>query len=228
MIRAWVPLAIASVTILAFGQELNSASKSAPQNYVPARVVQPLVESQRVVLKGNTHPLARAQFDMGGAPPDLPMERMLLILKRSEEQQSALNQLLDAQQDPTSASYHKWLIPEDFGRQFGPSDGDMQVVVTWLQAHGFHIGKVARGRNVIEFSGTAAQVQETFSSPIHKYAIHGQEHWANATDPQIPVALAPVVGGIASLHSFRRKPQIKQSPERFTLSYKGSKPEFTG
>src|SRR5512138_2416380 len=212
MIRAWVPLALVSVTILGFGQELTPAGNPAPKDFIPPRVVQPLVENQRVVLKGNTHPLARPQFDVGGAPPDLPMQRMLLILRRSPEQQSALNQLLDAQQDASSASYHKWVTPEDFGRRFGPSDTDMQVVTAWLQGHGFQIGKLAKGRNVIEFSGTAAQVEETFSSPIHKYAIRGEEHWANATDPQIPAALAPVVGGIASLHSFGRKPQIKPSP----------------
>jgi Pro-kumamolisin, activation domain/Bacterial Ig-like domain (group 3) len=228
MNRAWVPLALVSVTILGFGQELTPAGNPAPKDFIPPRVVQPLVENQRVVLKGNTHPLARPQFDVGGAPPDLAMQRMLLILKRSPEQQSALNQLLDAQQDASSASYHKWVTPEDFGRRFGPSDTDMQVVTSWLQGHGFQIGKLAKGRNVIEFSGTAAQVEETFSSPIHKYAMQGQEHWANATDPQIPAALAPVVGGIASLHSFGRKPQIKPSPERFTVSYKGTKPEFTG
>jgi hypothetical protein len=36
--------------------------------------------------------------------------------------------------------------------------------------------------------------------------VNGEEHWANAGDPQIPAALAPVVRGIVSLHNFRKQP----------------------
>jgi hypothetical protein len=40
--------------------------------------------------------------------------------------------------------------------------------------------------------------------------IHGEEHWANLSDPQIPAALAPVVAGVASLHNFPRRPQSRR------------------
>src|SRR5579862_976654 len=94
-------------------------------------------ESQLTTLKGNTHPLARAEFDVGTAPASLPMERMLLVLKRSPEQEAALRQLLDDQQDKNSVNYHKWMTPEQFGAQFGPTDADMQTISAWLQSHGF-------------------------------------------------------------------------------------------
>ena len=72
---------------------------SAQPSEVPPRIVQPVDDHRLTVLKGNTHRLARPQFDQGPAPPDLPMERMLLVLKRSPEQDSALHKLLDDQQD---------------------------------------------------------------------------------------------------------------------------------
>jgi hypothetical protein len=37
------------------------------------------------VLKGNTHPLELPEFDLGTAPATVPMQRMLLVLKRSPE-----------------------------------------------------------------------------------------------------------------------------------------------
>jgi hypothetical protein len=40
-------------------------------------------ETHRTILKGNTYPLARPEFDLGTAVADLPMERMLLVLLRS-------------------------------------------------------------------------------------------------------------------------------------------------
>ena len=153
------------------------------------RIVQPLDENNLTVLKGNTHRLARAQFDQGLAPADLPMERMLLVLKRSPGQETALRTLLDNQQDKASPNYHKWLTPEQFGKQFGPADQDIQIVTSWLQSHGFRIGQVAKGRNIVEFSGTAAQVQEALHTSVHKYVVNGEEHWANSRDPQIPTTL---------------------------------------
>lgn len=177
-------------------------------------ITQSVDESRLAVLKGNTHPLAKPQFDLGEAPDDLPMQRMLLVLKRSPEQEHSLRTLLDNQQDRHSHSYHKWLKPEDFGRQFGPADQDMATVASWLQAHGFQIGRVAKGRNIIEFSGTAGQVREAFHTGIHKYAVNGKEHWANASDPQIPEALTPVVAGIHTLHNFLKQPMLRINPER--------------
>lgn len=67
-------------------------------SFPQSRIMQPVNEGALVTLRGNTHPLAQAQFDRGAAPPDLPMARMLLVLKRSDAQESALQKLLDDQQ----------------------------------------------------------------------------------------------------------------------------------
>src|SRR5579863_10332428 len=171
-----------------------------------SRIVDRVNDGALITLRGNTHPLAQPQFDHGAAPPDLPMARMLLVLKRSDAQEATLEKLLDDQQDLNSPSYHQWLTPDAFGQQFGPSDQDMQTVAAWLRSRGFQIGMIGRGRTVLEFSGTAAQVRQAFHTEIHKYTTNGEDHWANASDPQIPAALAPVVVGIASLHNYRHRP----------------------
>ncbi|HXP82168.1 MAG TPA: Ig-like domain repeat protein [Verrucomicrobiae bacterium] len=192
-----------------------------------SRIVERVNESALVTLRGNTHPLAQPQFDQGAAPPDLPMARMLLVLKRSDAQESALQNLLDGQQDRNSPSYHQWLTPDEFGQQFGPSDQDVQTVAAWLRSHGFQIGAIGRGRTLIEFSGTAAQVQQAFHTEIHKYTVNGEEHWANASDPQIPVALAPVVAGVNSLHNFPKKPMYRLAGVSLRSGVMAYGPDFT-
>jgi hypothetical protein len=154
--------------------------------------------------------LARPEFDQGAAPDSLATERMLLVLKRSSEQETALRNLLDAQQTKLSPNYHMWLTPELFGRQFGPADADIQAVTNWLTSQGFQVNRVAAGRTVIEFSGTAGAVRQALHTEIHKYVVNGEEHWANASDPQIPAALTPVVAGFASLNNFPKKPMHRQ------------------
>ncbi len=183
------------------------------QSAVQPRITKALDESQLTTLPGNVHPLARPEFDRGPAPPDLPMPRMLLVLQRSAEQEAALQRLLDDQQDKASPSFHRWLTPEDFGQQFGPADQDLQTVTAWLQSHGFQVARVSKGRTVVEFSGTAAQVQEAFHTAIHKFTVDGEDHWANASDPQIPTALTPVVAGVNTLHNFLKKPEVRFSAE---------------
>jgi hypothetical protein len=193
-----------SILVCSFLQS-GSGQQVAPRPLI----VQPIDEAQLTTLKGNTHPLARPQFDIGAAPLNLPLNRMLLVLKRSPEQEFALYKLLDDQQDRASSSYHKWLTPDEYGAQFGPSDQDLQLVTGWLQTHGFQVGRATHGRTVVEFSGTEAQVEYAFHTQIHKYVVNGEDHWANATDPQIPAALAPAVAGVLSLHNFPRKPMSR-------------------
>ncbi len=119
---------------------------------IAPRISEAADDSRLVRLRGNTHPLARPEFDQGAAPPSLPMERMHL-----------------------------------------------------------QVNHVSKGRTVVEFSGTAGQVLDAFHTEIHKFVIDGKDHWANTTDPQIPVTLEPVVAGVARLHNFRAKSMIEVS-----------------
>jgi subtilase family serine protease len=159
----------------------------------------------RVTLTGNVHPLARAENSRGAVEDSLAMPRILLLLKRSDQQEAALQSLMEAQQDKSSPNYHAWLTPDQFGKQFGPSEPDLQALTDWLTAQGFQNVRVAAGRTVIEFSGSAGQVQNAFGTQIQNYAVNGTAYVANSTDPQIPAALAPVLAGVVSLHNFPKK-----------------------
>ncbi|HUH63946.1 MAG TPA: choice-of-anchor D domain-containing protein [Terracidiphilus sp.] len=167
-----------------------------------SRIVEPIDESRLVTLHGNVHPLARPQYDRGMVDSQLMLERMQLVLRRSPEQEAALEKRLADLYDPKSPLFHHWLTPEEFGRLYGPSDADIARVTSWLENHGFTIYLVTKGRTDIEFSGTADQVRQAFHTEIHRYLVRGEEHIANSADPQIPAALAPVIYGVASLHNF--------------------------
>ena len=207
--RAMLAAALALVAPLA---------ASAQSNAVIPRVTDRVDTSRLATLIGNTHPLARAQYDQGTAPPDLPMNRIMLVLRRSPDQEAALQDLLVQQQVTSSPSFHKWLTPDQFGQRFGPADADIQAVTSWLSSFGFQSITVAKGRNVIEFSGTASQVQTALHTPIHRYVVNGESHWANANDPQVPAALAPVISGFVSLHNFPKNPASVRSGRTASLT----------
>ena len=186
--------------------DASTANQAAP----PARLTQAIDEKNLVVLKGNVHPLARPEYDQGAVNDGLQLHRMLLLLQRSPDQEASLEKLLDDQQDKSSTNYHAWLTPQQFGQQFGPADADIQTVTTWLQSRGFQVTNVTAGRTLIEFSGTAGQVRSAFHTEIHNYLVNGEAHTANATDPQISAALAPVVVGPVSLNNFPITSHIRE------------------
>jgi pseudomonalisin len=152
------------------------------------------------------------------------MDRMLLLLEPDAAQQNTLDALLEAQQDPSSPEYHQWLSPETFGQRFGASERDVERIVDWLAGHGFEVEPVAGARRQIVFSGTAAQVQSAFHTEVHLYNINGEPHYANASDPEIPQAIAEVVSGVVSLHNFRSQPIHKTTTRAEGLA---PAPEFT-
>ena len=163
-------------------------------------------DADLVRLPGSTHPLVGFAQEIGRAPATLPMERMLLQLSGSPEQETALEQLLADQQDPSSSNYHAWLTPEQFGAQFGVRQEDLDVVSAWLSSQGFQVTEVAPGRRAIEFRGTVHHVEAAFHTEMHLYQWNGRQHIANATDISIPGALAYVVRGVASLSDFGAHP----------------------
>lgn len=83
---------------------------------------------------------------------------MMLLLKRTPEQESSLQSYLQQIQTPTSVNFRKFLTPEEFGQEFGISDTNLDTVQTWLAKQGFVVSKVNKGRMAIEFSGTVGQL----------------------------------------------------------------------
>jgi subtilase family serine protease len=155
-------------------------------------------------IAGSVHPLARPENDVGRAPSNQVLHRMILVLKKDAAQQAALDQLTVVQQDPQSPQFHKWLTPENYGEHFGISLNDQQQLIQWLQNENFTIDDTAPARWTITFSGTAAQAEHAFHTEIHLYQTleTGTVHYANATEVQVAEALSEVVAGVLGLHDF--------------------------
>jgi uncharacterized protein (TIGR03437 family) len=175
----------------------------------PARILATIDDANRVYLTGHIHPKAQVQYDQGRASAALKLTNVTVYLKPSADQQTALDQFLEDVQNPASPNYHHWLTPEEYGSRFGVGDADLARIHSWLQSHGLTVTSTARGRNFITFDGAASDVQQAFRVELHNYAVDGETHFANSSDPSIPAALQPVVRGIHGLNDFRLTPRFK-------------------
>lgn len=191
---------------------ITAAAYAGAQTAAPvaSRVTQAVNNLQRVTLSNSVSARIAAAKDLGSLTGSHALTRMMLVLKRSDEQQKALDTLVAAQHQKGSASYRKWLTPAEFQSRFAPSTADLAQITGWLQAQGFSNVKVAPGGQRIEFDGAAATVESAFQTSMHKFQVSttlGTEvHIANKTAISIPQALSPVVAGVVSLHNFQSRP----------------------
>src|SRR5258708_25363627 len=97
------------------GSVLTRRLASAGQGYtaspVPSRINAPVRDDITVRLPGNLHPLALPQFDIGAVPGSMSAGRLMVILRRSPQQDADLESFLRSVQDPASPSFHAYLTP---------------------------------------------------------------------------------------------------------------------
>jgi len=171
---------------------------------VPAPAGLTVDDQDRVVIPNSAHRKLVNLVPTRAVAPETPLERMILVLKLGPEASSSLKQLLKDQQDPTSANYHQWLTPDDFGKRFGPTQAQRDAATLWLLQQGFSLEGSAKSGTAITFSGTAGQVGRAFRTAIMEYQVDGETRHGNATDLSIPRGLAGFVSGVAAMHDLRR------------------------
>ena len=190
------------------------------------RITSPITNANRVTLTGSRSPLAIPANDLGAVPSGTKLDGITLVFSRTVAQETALDALIAAQQNPASPLYHQWLTPDQFAARFGVADSDIAAAESWLQLQGFAVDSVSRSRNRIVFSGTAGLVASAFGAPLHYFKVSspshaGETHFAPASDLTIPAALGSTVLAINNLSNFRPHPHIKfRGPQ-------GARPAFT-
>ncbi|MCU1239189.1 MAG: peptidase and in, kexin, sedolisin, partial [Candidatus Solibacter sp.] len=173
----------------------------------PRLIHGPIQDSRRVRMSGHVPPLATTQNDVGALDDGTELPAVTLVLRPTDAQQADLDRLLAAQQDPTSADYHRWLTPEQFADRFGASTDDIAAITAWVEQHNLHVTGVGRARNSVTFSGTAGDVARAFQVSFHRYSVDGRNHFANTAEPSLPVALQTAVRSIQGLNDFRMQPR---------------------
>jgi subtilase family serine protease len=119
------------------------------------------------------------------------------------QNKAKLDALVADQQNSASPNYRKWLTPDQFNAQFGPSPAAMADAIKALQAEGFSAVAVT-GRQ-IQAAGTAAQVAAAFGAPLSNVTANGHTTLLAKTTLTLPTALKATGASIAA---FRGAPRM--------------------
>jgi subtilase family serine protease len=185
------------------------------------------VSHNMVAIHGNVAPEAQKLTALRSADAQ---KRLNLEIQFVPRDQAAVNKLLAAQQDPTSAEYHKWITPKEYTQRFGPTPAEYNAVAKWIESQGFTVTGGSRGASNLRFTGTVAQAQNAFQTQIFNYK--DNEHFANAVEPKIPAQFQPIIGEVTGLHNLGSlTPMLKpknliRSRVPLHLSSSGLSPQF--
>ena len=209
--------AFVAVSLLA-----SSVLPSLASGQVARRLFQaPSSADPRVSLPDTVSPRVKSAAMLGHLAGETQLTGMSLILKTTDAQAAALQQLLLDQQNPASPQYHKWLTPQTYAQQFGLADADLAVVQDWLTSKGFTVDSVAPSHNQITFSGTASAVENAFGTTLERFRRPDQDFFENSTAINLPQSLSGVVSGITGISSFHIQPPI-HTPQAVSPQWTGS------
>jgi len=216
------PVLFACCRVAALASLFLGAVVWAPaENVRSVLITEKIDEGKLVTLGGNTRPEANAKNDRGRVRDDFLMDHVLLLLRRSPEQERELEQFIEELHDPSSPVFHQWLTAREFGDRFGVSEHDRDVIKDWMNSHGLTVNVDYTNHLLIDFSGTAGKIEEAFHTEIHRLDVRGERHIANMSDPKIPAALAPAVVGVVSMHDFSPHALYRLTPE-YTVAVNGT------
>jgi hypothetical protein len=171
----------------------------------------------KMVLNGSRSPRIDGLTSDGPVGDSMPVRGMTFRFRPTPAQSMELERLLEDQQNPDSPLYHAWLTPEEYGDRFGLSQSDFDQVADWVASQGFQVDYSAKSRTHISFSGTAAQVRDTFGTELHRFQAKGRTHFANVREVAVPAALEPLVLALTGLDDFQQE-HVVRSKSRMNRS----------
>ncbi|MGC9940597.1 MAG: protease pro-enzyme activation domain-containing protein [Verrucomicrobiota bacterium] len=121
--------------------------------------------------------------------------KLILAIGLPLRNTAALSNLLRQVYDPASPSYHKYLTPDEFTAQFGPSEQDYQSVIDFAKINGLTLSGTYSNRMLVDVTGNVSDVQKAFHVTFHKY-----RHPTEARDFFAPDGEPSVDSSIPILH----------------------------
>ncbi len=127
---------------------------------------------------------------------------------------ATLDTLLKQQQDPSSASYHKWLTPAQFAQKFGATPASLNAARASLAASGFSVD--AMHSSSLTVSGTVGTVNRAFGASL-KTLTHqtGTSQFVSAAPLTLPAALTAQG---ATVVAFANRPNLHVDSQKVAVS----------
>jgi pseudomonalisin len=163
-----------------------------------------------------------AARDLGPAPMSMSV-RVAVVL--SGHHGAELERLVEAQADPASPLFHRFLSGPQYADYFAPTPGEYSQVVTSLQRGGWRITHEFANRTVVDAVAPAPVAARYFNTAIDRVVSPtGEVAYANVRPGVVPVAIGNLVLSVAGLDAIHRMHPLYVLPPRGVSQNLGTDP----
>lgn len=167
-------------------------------------------EAGLMTLHGHVPSIVNHLTAKGMLPPDTDLKLTIGLPVRN---QASLSNLLEQIYDPASPNFHKYLTPDQFTAQFGPSEQDYQAVKDFAAAHGLTVTGTYSNRMLLDVTGKASDIQSAFNVTLKVYhhPTENRDFFAPDTDPMVDSSL-PIIHVSGLENCSIAAPQVRIRP----------------
>jgi kumamolisin len=104
---------------------------------------------------------------------------------------------------PGNPLYQKFITPERFAAQFGPSEATVTKIITQLRGGGLDVERTTT--TTLKATGTPAAIERVFQTTLHQFQLPGTDNTpasnfrAPIREPVVPAEIAPAVHAVLGL-----------------------------
>lgn len=154
---------------------------------------------ERQYLPGHVPQVTAALKSLGGLPPTKELRLAIALPLRNQE---SLSKLLADLYDPASPRYRRYLTPEQFTVQFGPSEADYEALAAFAEANGLQVRARYSNRLLLDVSGPVAAIENVFHLNLRVYAHPSENRTFFAPDVEPSVEFKVPVLHVTGLTDF--------------------------
>ena len=130
----------------------------------------------------------------------LPAARQLnLEISLPLRNREALTNLLRDLSNPASPNYRRYLTPEQFAAQFGPTEQDYRALLGFATAHRLAVIRTHPNRTLLNVSGSVADIERAFhvNLLVYRHPVEARNFFAPDAEPSLDVTVPTLsVGGL--------------------------------
>ena len=175
-------------------------------------------------IAGTAPAWATASADRGKVAPGTSVSSTVYL---TGQNQAGLAAYAKAVSTPGNALYHKYLSTTAYQAEFGTATAQVTAVESWLRSAGLHV--VSADSHEVKVSGTAAQAEAAYSTPIHNYTVKGKTYHAPSSDARVPASVAGdvlTIDGLANMPTYM-SPSSLVSTAQSEAAITGVQPTMT-
>jgi hypothetical protein len=163
----------------------------------------PLVIRAQIVsrqfLHGHVPPAVLRLTPVGRVAASARLNLAIGLPLRNED---VLNNFLKELSDPASPNFRKYLTPEQFAEQFGPTEQDYEAVAAFMAGNGLAVTGRYPNRAVLDVSGTAADIEKVFHVTMRTYRHPREVRNFFAPDAELSVDLNVPILHVSGLDNY--------------------------